>query len=285
MLPKRRPGQCLRFAGGQEGGLFPGRIDPTASRPTQPRPPSPPRRAPPRPDRPVVCPGFGFDRLMEYRGIHTFLSMLVYAAVTAHGVARVCGDHRVLRSVLVSAAIINITLVALFSSGFVSKAQIISCLYTSLYIFFSCTKKDPDSATSWSWSEVARRGARSCDQNTQTVQTHSHVFFWYFLDLYSSVEDVNIFAMKSITQCDCCHQAEQLWKELRRCSRNFAASLGDDASLAFLSLDPAGAVRATRPKAATKPPSNTAAASAPPPQAPLPACARTRWATPHESPP
>ena len=25
-------------------------------------PPSPPRRAPPRPDRPVVCPGFGFDR-------------------------------------------------------------------------------------------------------------------------------------------------------------------------------------------------------------------------------
>ena len=62
VLPKRRPGQCLRFAGGQERGLSPGRIDPTASRPTQPRPPSPPRRAPPRPDRPVVCPGFGFDR-------------------------------------------------------------------------------------------------------------------------------------------------------------------------------------------------------------------------------
>ena len=41
--------------------MFPGRIDPTASRPTQPRPRSPPRRAPPRPDRPVVCPGFGFD--------------------------------------------------------------------------------------------------------------------------------------------------------------------------------------------------------------------------------
>ena len=40
--------------------------------------------------------------------------MLVYAAVTAHGVARVCGDHRVLRSVLVLAAIMNITLVALF---------------------------------------------------------------------------------------------------------------------------------------------------------------------------
>ena len=51
---------------------------------------------------------------MKYRGIHTFLSMLVYAAVTAHGVARVCGDHRVLRSVLVLAAIMNITLVALF---------------------------------------------------------------------------------------------------------------------------------------------------------------------------
>ena len=42
--------------------MSPGRIDPTASRPTQPRPRSPPRRAPPRPDRPVVCPGFGFDR-------------------------------------------------------------------------------------------------------------------------------------------------------------------------------------------------------------------------------
>ena len=62
VIPKRRPGQCLRFAGGQEGGLSPGRIDSTAFRPTQPRPSSPPRRAPPRPDRPVVCPGFGFDR-------------------------------------------------------------------------------------------------------------------------------------------------------------------------------------------------------------------------------
>ena len=64
LLPKRRPGQCLRFAGGQEGGLSPGRIDPTASRPTQPRLPSPPRRAPLRPDRHVVCLGFGFDRLV-----------------------------------------------------------------------------------------------------------------------------------------------------------------------------------------------------------------------------
>ena len=64
VLPKRRPGQFLRLAGGQEGGLSPGRIDTTASRPTQPRSPSPPRRAPPRPDRPVVCPGFGFDKLL-----------------------------------------------------------------------------------------------------------------------------------------------------------------------------------------------------------------------------
>ena len=63
VLPKRRPARCLRFAGGQDGGLSPGRIDPTASRPTQPRPPSSPRRAPPRPDRPIVCPGFGFDKL------------------------------------------------------------------------------------------------------------------------------------------------------------------------------------------------------------------------------
>ena len=58
MLPKTRPRQCLRFAAGQERGLCPGRIDPTASRPTLPRPPSPPRRAPPRPDGPVGCPGF-----------------------------------------------------------------------------------------------------------------------------------------------------------------------------------------------------------------------------------
>ena len=62
VLPKKRPGQCLRFAGGQEGGLSPGRIDPPASRPTQPRFPSPLRRAPSRPVRPVVCPGLGFDR-------------------------------------------------------------------------------------------------------------------------------------------------------------------------------------------------------------------------------
>ena len=62
VLPKRRSGQCSRFAGGQEGGLFPGWIDPTATRPTLPRPASLPRRAPPRPDRPVVCPGFGFDK-------------------------------------------------------------------------------------------------------------------------------------------------------------------------------------------------------------------------------
>ena len=58
VLPKRHPGQCLRFAGGQETGLSPGRIGPTASSPTQPRPPSPPRRAPPRPDPTVVCLGF-----------------------------------------------------------------------------------------------------------------------------------------------------------------------------------------------------------------------------------
>ena len=91
--------------------------------------------------------------------------------------------------------------------------------------------------------------------------------------------------MKTITKCDCCHQTEQLWKELRRCSRNFGASLGDDAHLAFLSVDPAGAVRATRPKAATMPPSNIAAASTLPPQAPLPACARTPAPAAPQTPP
>ena len=63
VLPKSRSEQCSRFAGGQKGGFYPGRIDLTASRPNQPRPAPPPRRAPPRPDRPVICPGFGFDRL------------------------------------------------------------------------------------------------------------------------------------------------------------------------------------------------------------------------------
>ena len=51
---------------------------------------------------------------MKYRSIPTFLSMLVYAAGRAPGVARICEDHRVLRSLLVLAAIMNITLVALF---------------------------------------------------------------------------------------------------------------------------------------------------------------------------
>ena len=69
VLPKRRPGQCLRFARGQEGGLSPGRIDPTASRRTQPRTPSPPRRAPPRPDRPIVCPGFAYDKCVLSRPV------------------------------------------------------------------------------------------------------------------------------------------------------------------------------------------------------------------------
>ena len=62
VLPKRRSGECLRFAGEQERGFSPGWIDQATSRPTQPRPTSPPRRAPPRPERPVVCPGFGFER-------------------------------------------------------------------------------------------------------------------------------------------------------------------------------------------------------------------------------
>ena len=113
---------------------------------------------------------------MKYRGIHTFLSMLVYAAVTAHSVARVYGYHRVLRSVLVLAAIINITLVALFFFSFCFESTDNILFVHFRTYFFACTKKDPDSSTSWSWSEVARRGARSGDQNIQTVQTHSHVF-------------------------------------------------------------------------------------------------------------
>ena len=38
-------------------------IDPTTSSATKPRPALSPRRALPRPDRPVVCPSFGFDWL------------------------------------------------------------------------------------------------------------------------------------------------------------------------------------------------------------------------------
>ena len=55
------------------GGLSPGQIDPTAFRHTEPRPPSPLRRVPPRPDRPVVCPGFGFDKY-ENESVSTALA-------------------------------------------------------------------------------------------------------------------------------------------------------------------------------------------------------------------
>ena len=51
---------------------------------------------------------------MPYRGIHTFRSLLAYASVSDHGVARVCGDHRFLQSVLVLASIMNIIIFALF---------------------------------------------------------------------------------------------------------------------------------------------------------------------------
>ena len=50
VLPKRCSGKCFRFAGGHEGRLSPGGIDPTAFRPTQPRSPrSPAVRGPTRP--------------------------------------------------------------------------------------------------------------------------------------------------------------------------------------------------------------------------------------------
>ena len=75
VLPKNRPGRCLRFAGGQGRGQSPGRIDSTASRPIQPRSPSPPHRAPPRPDWREVCPGFDFDRWRVVQA--TFLRCLV----------------------------------------------------------------------------------------------------------------------------------------------------------------------------------------------------------------
>ena len=65
VLPKSRSGKCLRFAGGQEVWSSPGRIDHTAPCPTQPRAAQPPSRTPPRRDWPVVCAGFGFDRLMQ----------------------------------------------------------------------------------------------------------------------------------------------------------------------------------------------------------------------------
>ena len=55
MLPKRRSGLCFRFAGGQEAGLSPSRIDLTASRPTPAltRTAAPPCAAPTRPARGV----------------------------------------------------------------------------------------------------------------------------------------------------------------------------------------------------------------------------------------
>ena len=60
VLPKRRSGQLSSIAWRARGTFVS-----WANRPVGVRLPVPalPRRAPPRPDPPVVCPGFGFDRL------------------------------------------------------------------------------------------------------------------------------------------------------------------------------------------------------------------------------
>ena len=50
----------FRWFGGYAGRLSSGRTDPWASRPAPP-----PCRAPRRPDPPVVCSGFGFDKLLQ----------------------------------------------------------------------------------------------------------------------------------------------------------------------------------------------------------------------------
>ena len=47
--------------------MSPRRTDPSASHSARSRPAPPSRRAPPRPDPPVVCPGFGLDRLGLHR--------------------------------------------------------------------------------------------------------------------------------------------------------------------------------------------------------------------------
>ena len=64
-LPKRRPGQwsSIRWQARGTVVLWQDRRDGVPPYPAPP--PSPPRRAPPRPDRPVVCPGFGFDRFVH----------------------------------------------------------------------------------------------------------------------------------------------------------------------------------------------------------------------------
>ena len=59
--PKIEIGLLFGSIGGQQGRLFPGRTDLSPSSPARLRPARPPRRVPPRPDRPEVCPGFGFD--------------------------------------------------------------------------------------------------------------------------------------------------------------------------------------------------------------------------------
>ena len=63
MLLKDRSGHCFRCPGEQQGRFSPGRIDPSESHPALPRPTPPLRRAPRRPDPPVVCPGFGLNKL------------------------------------------------------------------------------------------------------------------------------------------------------------------------------------------------------------------------------
>ena len=64
VLPKRRPGQCFLFRWRARERVVsgPDRPNVVPSYPAPPRPSPPPRRAPPRPDRPVVYPGFGFDK-------------------------------------------------------------------------------------------------------------------------------------------------------------------------------------------------------------------------------
>ena len=73
--PRGSQDTCPRCPGEQDGRLFPGRTDRSASRTAWPcadrsasrtarlcSAPPPRRRTPPRPDPPVVCSGFGLDK-------------------------------------------------------------------------------------------------------------------------------------------------------------------------------------------------------------------------------
>jgi hypothetical protein len=120
-------------------------------------------------------------------------SISVFAAVTAHGVARVCGDHRLLRSVLVLAPLIHITLVLLFFFGYCFKRpDNVLLKYFTLQNVSSTLRKiriqlHRGAGPKWQDEELAL-----------VIRTLKHVFFFTCRNLCYNVNDFNALAIKTI---------------------------------------------------------------------------------------